>query len=47
MRVISLFLICAVLMVDLYLAERSATKRPEIFYGVAALMLFMALLLRP
>lgn len=46
MKSITLFCICAVLMVDLYLAERSETKRPEVFYGAAAIMLFFALSLR-
>jgi hypothetical protein len=44
-KVILLFLMAFVIMIDLYLAGRSATKRPEVFYLVGALMLFGALLL--
>jgi hypothetical protein len=33
-----------VIMIDLYLAERSSTKRPEIFYLVGGFLLFGALL---
>lgn len=41
---LTLFLMCAVIMVDLYWANRSSTKRPELFYAAAAVMLFAALL---
>jgi hypothetical protein len=40
-----LFFMACVIMVDLYLANRSDVKRPEIFYAVAAVLLFGALLL--
>lgn len=43
-KVILLFIMAFVIMIDLYLAGRSSAKRPEIFYGVAALMLFSAFL---
>ena len=39
-----LFFMSAVIMIDLYLAEHSKTKKPEVFYGVAALLLFGAFL---
>lgn len=39
-----LFFISAVFVIDLYLAQRPKTKRPEAFYAVAALMLFAALM---
>lgn len=45
MKVITLFLMATVIMIDIYLANRDSVKRPEIYYGVAALMLFAALLL--
>jgi hypothetical protein len=35
----------AVIMVNVFLAERSDTKRPGVFYAAAALMLFGALML--
>lgn len=40
-----LFLMSAVIMVDLYWAQRSTTKRPELFYAAAAIMLFAALVM--
>jgi hypothetical protein len=40
----TLFLMSAVVMVDLYWAQRSATKRPEVFYAAAAVMFFACLL---
>lgn len=42
---ISLFLMSAVIMVDLYWAQRSSTKRPGLFYAAAAVMLYAALML--
>jgi hypothetical protein len=43
-KAVLLFLMAFVIMIDLYFAQRSSTKRPEIFYLVAALMLFGAFL---
>lgn len=43
-KAVLLFFMAAVIMIDIYLAEHSRVKRPEIFYGVAALMLFGAFL---
>jgi hypothetical protein len=41
---LTLFLMCAVIMVNLYWANRSITNRPDLFYAAAAVMLFAALL---
>lgn len=41
---LALFLMSAVVMINLYLADRSTAKRPELFYIMAGLMLFGALL---
>jgi hypothetical protein len=43
-KIALLFFMSVVIMIDLYLAERSKSKRPEVFYLIAALMLFGALL---
>jgi len=40
-----LFLLAVVIMIELYFGQRSTIKRPEIFYGLAALMLFAAFLI--
>jgi hypothetical protein len=44
MKATLLFFMAVVIMIDLYLAGQNTVKRPEIFYGVAALLLFGALL---
>jgi len=43
-KTLLLLLMSLVIMIDLYFAERSATKRPEIFYLVGGFLLFGALL---
>lgn len=40
-----LFFLSVVVVIELYYAEHSSIRRPEIFYGLAALMLFAALML--
>jgi hypothetical protein len=45
LKPILLFLLSAVIVIELYFAEHSRIKRPEIFYGLAALMLFAALMI--
>jgi hypothetical protein len=39
-----LFLMSMTVVINIYLAQRSQSKRPEVFYGAAGLMLFAALL---
>lgn len=39
-----LLLLSIVIVIELYLAQRPATSRPEVFYAMAALALFGALL---
>lgn len=44
MKALLLLLMALVIMIDLYLAQRSSTKRPEIFYLAGGFLLFGALL---
>jgi hypothetical protein len=42
MQLVLLFFMSVVIMIDIYLAQKNNVKQSEIFYGVAALMLFGA-----
>lgn len=44
MQTLILLSLSCVIVIDLYLAQHSSMPRREVFYGVAALMLFAALM---